>query len=115
MGSVEMKTPTIIKGKYKVTLSFIYLTDHSFMRQMTDGNGGLMKMTIDDANVTYNAPYTTVNSAFAGVYTSTIYDQVDFSETSSHKFKFVVLDPAASTNSKFSLQLDCITFTPITE
>lgn len=115
MGSVEMKTPTIIKGKYKVTLSFVYLTDHSFMRQMTDGNGGLMKMTIDDANVTYNSPYTTVNSAFAGVYTSTIYDQVDFSETSSHKFKFVVLDPAASTNSKFSLQLDCITFTPITE
>jgi uncharacterized surface protein with fasciclin (FAS1) repeats len=115
MGSVQMKTPTIVKGKYKVSLSFIYLTDHGFMRQMTDGNGGLMKITFDDANVTYKAPYTTVTSAFAGVYSTTIYDEIDFSETSSHSFKFVVLDPAASTNSKFSLQLDCITFTPITE
>jgi uncharacterized surface protein with fasciclin (FAS1) repeats len=113
MGSVEMKTPTIVKGKYKAVLSFIYLTDHSFMRQMTDGNGGLMKMTIDDANTIYTAPYTTVTSAFAGVYQATLYDQIEFNETSSHTFKFVVLDPAASTNSKFSLQLDCITFIPI--
>lgn len=115
MGSVEMKTPTIVKGKYRVELSFIYLTDHSFMRQITDGNGGLLKMSIDDSNSTFKAPYTTVTSAFAGVYKTTLYDEVDFSETSSHKFKFVVLDPAASTNSKFSLQFDCITFTPITE
>jgi hypothetical protein len=54
-----------------------------------------------------------VTSALPGVYTSTIYDEIEFPETAAHDFKFVVLDPAASTNSGFSLQFDCIKFIPI--
>lgn len=115
MGSVEMETPTIIRGKYKVELTIVYLTDHNFMRQQTDGNGGLLKISFDnmDAMTTYTAPYTKVTSASPGVYTSTIFNEIEFSKTTSHTFKFVVLDPAASTNSHFSLQIDCITFIPI--
>lgn len=115
MGSVQMTTPTLVKGKYKVELSIIYLTDHSFMRQQTDGNGGLLKLSFDDnpAMTTFASPYTNVTSAFPDVYTSTIYDELEFSETASHTFKFIVLDPAASTNSRFSLQFDCIIFTPL--
>ena len=41
------------------------------------------------------------------------FDRIEFEETASHTFSFVVLDPAASTNSNFSLQFDCIKFTPI--
>jgi uncharacterized surface protein with fasciclin (FAS1) repeats len=112
MGSVEMKTPTIIKGKYKVELTIVYLTDHDFMRQQTDSNGGLLKISFDNMT-TYTAPYTKVTSASPGVYTSTVFNQIEFNKTASHTFKFVVLDPAASTNSHFSLQIDCITFIPV--
>ena len=38
---------------------------------------------------------------------------IEFTETSAHNFKMVILDPAASSNSKFSLQFDCITFIPV--
>lgn len=115
MGSVQMKTPTLVRGKYKVSLKFIYLSDHAFMKNMTDGNGGLMKISFDNENVRNVSPYTTVPSTIAGVYESTLYDEIEFDNTTGHNFKIIVMDPSASTNSKFSLQLDCITFTPITE
>ena len=117
MGSVSMPTPTIVKGKYRVELSIIYLTNHNFMRQQSDGNGGLLRMVFNDDEeyTTYVSPYTQVNSPLPGVYTSTIFEEVNFPETASHTFKFVVLDPAASTNSNFSLQFDTITFIPIEE
>lgn len=115
MGSVSMKTPTLVRGKYRVELSLIYLSDHNFMRQMTDGNGGLIRMSFDDnpALECNAAPYTTVPKSAAGVYTTTLYDEVEFPVTAGHTFRFVVMDPAASTNKGFSLQFDCITFIPI--
>lgn len=114
MGSVSMKTPTIVRGKYKVEMSIIFLTSQNFMRQQSDGNGGLLKLSFDDGtNTTFTSPYTKVSSALAGVYTSTIYDEIDFSQTASHQFNMVIMDPAASSNSNFSIQIDCITFTPI--
>jgi hypothetical protein len=113
MGSVSMKTPTLVRGKYKVELKFVYLSDHNFMRLMTDGNGGMIKMTIDGDNLKSVTPYTTVPRNLANVYTATLYDEIEFEQTSTHDFRFVVMDPAASTNSRFSLQFDCITFTPI--
>jgi uncharacterized surface protein with fasciclin (FAS1) repeats len=114
-GSVSMKTPTLVRGKYRVELSIVYLTSNNFMRQQTAGNGGLLKLSFDDKDdyTTYASPYTKVTSALPGVYTSTIYDEIEFPETAAHDFKFVVLDPAASTNSGFSLQFDCIKFIPI--
>jgi uncharacterized surface protein with fasciclin (FAS1) repeats len=115
MGSVTMKTPTLVHGKYSVSLKFVYLSDHAFMRTMSDGNGGYMRLTFDGEHIKNAAPYTTVTSSIAGVYDATLYDEIEFDKTSNHLFKIVVMDPAASTNSKFSLQLDCITFTPITE
>ncbi|HET9569965.1 MAG TPA: DUF5108 domain-containing protein [Bacteroidales bacterium] len=113
MGNVVMKTPALIRGKYKVTLKFIYLTDHNFMRTMSDGNGGLMKISFDGTNFRNVSPYTTVASNLTGVYESTLYDEINFENTSSHDFKIVVMDPSASSNTLFSIQLDAITFTPI--
>ena len=87
------------------------------MRQQTDGNGGLLKLTFDDSeeNTIFTAPYTKVPSILPGVYTSTLYEEIEFPETASHQMSFVILDPAASTNSNFSLQFDCIRFIPIEE
>ena len=114
MGWVDMKTPTLVRGKYRVELDFIYTFDHSFMRTMSDGNGGLLKITFDGTDEVLASPYTLAKNA-VGVYTSVIYDEIEFDRTANHLMKFIVLDPAASTNSKFSLQFDCIRFIPITD
>jgi len=84
------------------------------MKNMTDGNGGLMKVSFDGDNIRNVSPYTTVTSSIANIYEYTLYDEIEFNTTSSHQFKLVVMDPSASTNSKFSIQLDNIIFTPIT-
>ncbi len=115
MGKVSMRTPTIVRGKYRVELTIIFMTGNNFMRQQSDGNGGMLKLAFDDNDdyTTFAAPYTKVTSALPGVYTSTLYEEIEFPETASHTFSFIVLDPAASTNSNFSLQFDCMKFIPI--
>ena len=113
MGSVSMKSPTIVRGKYRVDLRFVYLSDHSFMRTMSDGNGGMIKMSFDGENEKSATPYTQVTKTSMCTWTSTLYDEIEFEMTSPHVFRFVVMDPTASTNSKFSLQFDCLIFTPI--
>lgn len=115
MGSVSMRTPTLVRGKYKVEMTIVYLVSNNFMRMQTVGNGGMLKLGFDDDGqyTTYATPYTKVTSPLPGVYTSTIYDEIEFSQTASHDFNMVIMDPAASSNSNFSIQIDCITFTPI--
>lgn len=115
MGSVALRTPTVIRGKYRVEISMVYTSDMAFMRKMTDGNGGMMRVTIDGADMRNVSPYTTITKNAPDVYTATLYDEITFDTTADHELKFVVLDPAASSNGKFSLQFDCITFIPITE
>lgn len=114
MGSVAMKTPTIIKGKYKVTLGFCYATSMNFMRTTTGGsNGGKMQFTIDGKNMTECTPYTTVQSNTLDCYSYVLYDTITFDETTDHNLKIVVMDPSASTNSSFRIQLDYLLFEPL--
>ena len=117
-GYVVMNTPTLVKGKYKVEISIAYLGDQSFMRICNNCKGGQMKVTVDGENQILTAPYTTIvdpnnSTPSAGVYSAVLYDEIEFATTTSHAIKMVVMDPAASTNSKFALQFDAITFTPI--
>ena len=113
MGSVSMKCPTLAKGKYKVTLAMAYTTNHSDMRQQKNCKGGMMRLSVDGKNEIITAPYTTITSAQPNVYSAVLYDEIEFTETAPHTFKFLVLDPAATTSQKFSLEFDTITFTPI--
>lgn len=113
MGSVTMKTPTLVKGKYKVELTITYTALQSFMKSRTGCKGGEMKISFDGENEKFVAPYTNVTKFVACCSTSTLYDEIEFDQTAAHTFKFVVTDNAASTNSNFSLQFDKITFTPI--
>ncbi|MCM1332251.1 MAG: DUF5108 domain-containing protein [Bacteroides sp.] len=117
MGSVEMTTPTIVKGKYRVEVSIGYMSTHSFMRTQSDGNGGLLKVSFDDdpAATGFASPYTTVTNAYltGGIFTTQLFEEVEFNETTSHNFKMIIMDPAASSNRSFSIQIDCIRFIPI--
>ncbi len=116
-GTATMKTPTIVRGKYRVKLDVVYTTTHNFMRTKSDGSGGTLEVTFDGGNKTFVAPYTQVTSSskipLPGVYTTVLYDEIEFDSTSSHTFSFKVKDGAASSNKNFSLQFDTITFEPI--
>ena len=126
LGSVTMKSPTLVKGRYHVTVNMAYLTEQSIMRTSSGCKGGLMKILVDlpeefdsttDDETLYNkalvAPYTEITKSLPGVYEGTLYEEISFDETASHTFKFIIMDPAASTSSKVYLQFDTIVFTPI--
>ena len=117
-GTATMHTPTLVRGKYKVLLDVVYTTSHNFMRQKTEGTGGTLEVTFDGNDKVFVAPYTQVKSTQAnvvlpGVYTTVLYDEIEFDSTASHTFSFKIKDGSASTNRNFSLQFDTITFVPV--
>lgn len=117
-GSIIMKTPILIAGKYKVILKVTYSTSMNFMRTMTSGsNGGKIRFTFDgDSETTTEIPiYASITANTLGLYDTVIYDEIEFSKTGTHSMKMVIADPAATSNSKFRIQLDYMTFEPIIE
>lgn len=117
-GSIIMKTPILIAGKYKVILKVTYATSMNFMRTMTSGsNGGKIRFTFDgDSETTTEIPiYASITANTLGLYDTVIYDEIEFSKTGTHSMKMVIADPAATSNSKFRIQLDYMTFEPIIE
>lgn len=117
-GSISMKSPIIIAGKYKVVMKVCYAKSMDFMRTQTSGsNGGSMQFTFDDdSETTTLVPlYANVSSNTLGVYDTVIYDEIEFDKTGVHTLKMVVMDPSAATNSKFRIQLDYMLFEPIIE
>ncbi|MDR2804971.1 MAG: DUF5108 domain-containing protein [Dysgonamonadaceae bacterium] len=114
MGSISMQTPALIKGKYKATLYFCYATTMDFIRTQTSGsNGGQMQFSFDGENKITASPYTTVSANTLDLYNVVLYDELEFEKTASHTFKIVVMDPTASSQSKFRIQLDYLLFEPI--
>ena len=77
-----METPSIIKGKYKVTLRFGYATSMDFIRTKSSGsNGGQMIFSFDGEHSVTRAPYTssttTLKSNKLGCYEDVIYDEIE--------------------------------------
>lgn len=117
-GSIIMKTPILIAGKYKVILKVTYATSMNFMRTKTSGsNGGKIRFTFDgDSETTTEILiYASITANTLGLYDTVIYDEIEFSKTGTHSMKMVIADPAATSNSKFRIQLDYMTFEPIIE
>lgn len=113
-GWVSMQTPSIIKGKYKVTLRFGYATSMEFIRTSTGGsNGGKMIFSFDGENSVTCAPYTTVPSKTLGCYSYVLYPELEFTETSTHTFRLVMNDPAASKDPNYRILIDYLLFEPI--
>jgi len=117
-GSVIMKSPILIAGKYKVILKVTYAKSMDFMRTMSGGsNGGKIQFTFDDnVDTATEVPiYASIAANELGSYDTVIYDEIEFSKTGVHSMKMLIADPAATSNNKFRIQLDYMTFEPIIE
>ncbi len=117
-GTLTMNVPTILSGKYKVTLGFAYASSMNFMRLAGDvpsegSNGGLTSFTFDDDKSVSKAIYAAVPVDELNCYKVELFGELEFASTQSHKLQLVVLDPAASTHKNFRLQLDYLLFEPI--
>ena len=117
-GTLTMNIPTILSGKYKVTLGFAYASSMNFMRLAGDvpsegSNGGLTSFTFDDNKSVSKAIYAAVPVDELNCYKVELFSELEFASTQSHKLQLVVLDPAASTHKSFRLQLDYLLFEPI--
>lgn len=116
LGSIEMQTPILLAGRYKVTLRFCYATSMNFMRTMTSGsNGGGMRFSFNGEHIKDLAPIATVPANTLNVYDYVAYDDLELTKTGAYDFKIVITDPSASTNSSFRIQLDYLLFEPIIE
>jgi uncharacterized surface protein with fasciclin (FAS1) repeats len=114
LGSIEMQTPILLAGRYKVTLRFCYATSMDFMRRMADGsNGGGMRFSFNGEHVKDLSPYATVPGNTLNVYDYVVYDDLVLTKTGDYNFKIVVTDPSAGTSDKFRIQLDYLLFEPI--
>ena len=119
-GTLTMNVPTILSGKYKVTLGFAYASSMNFMRLAGDvpsegSNGGRTSFTFDDdlGKSVSTAIYAAVPVDELNCYRVELFSELEFANTQSHKLQLVVLDPAASTHKNFRLQLDYLLFEPI--
>ncbi len=119
-GWISMQTPSIIKGRYKVTFYMGYAKSMKFIADGTDGSdGGQIAVTFDDQNEKRVKPYTQVASGDRGksvYFPVTVYDELEFGKTDTHQLKIMFCDPAASGNSdKYRMMFDYVLFEPITE
>lgn len=115
MGWFSVKTPTILKGKYKVSIQFGHAKSIDFIANATSpSNGGQMDISFDDKAITCY-PYMSDHKT-GGSY-NFLYEVGEwvFGETSSHTFKLLLKDPVASSNGSYRMYIDYILFEPVIE
>ncbi|MDA3879112.1 MAG: fasciclin domain-containing protein [Prolixibacteraceae bacterium] len=95
-GWVEMKTPVIVKGNYKVTIAYI-----SYFSSATAGE---MQCYLDGEKL--GSSFAISNSNQDGLATRVLTNSVVFSETDNHTFRIVGIDGRR-------LTLDYVLFEPI--
>lgn len=108
-GWVEFDTPSIIAGKYSVTLYYCKdVTLNSFF-----SSGTMVKFDLDD-----NTKYTYLLKGCAVIPLYDVLDEelwtsVTFDTSETHSFKVTMMDINAKTSSAYHLMLDYVLFTPI--
>ena len=110
-GWIEFTTPTIIAGKYKVVLH--YVKDPLLATLFTSGT--LVQFNLDGENMQ------TLNYLYRGqsvmpLYSTieeTLWNEVEFDGSATHKFKITMRDIAAKNASNYHLRLDYVEFIPI--
>ena len=120
-GTIEFKTPTIVKGKYKVVF---YYGGAAGLKGYYTG-GSLTKINLDDYQRSLYmwkglpAKFTEVskqlNSNASGVASDVLWDVVQFDRSESHTFKVTLMDINAKTNANYRQMWDYVEFVPITE
>ena len=120
-GWVQFKTPTIIKGKYKVTF---YYAGAAGLKSFYPG-GSLTKFNLDDyqksiyvwkglpAKFTEEAKKTNANAS--GIAADVLWDKMEFSNSESHTLKVTLMDILAKTNGSYRQMWDYIEFVPIAD
>ncbi len=115
MGWFSVQTPTILKGKYKVSIQFGHAKSIDFIAKASDGsNGGQMDISFDDKVITCY-PYTSDHKTGNSYNFSYEVGEWEFDSTASHTFKLTLKDPTASKNSNYRMYIDYILFEPVTE
>lgn len=115
-GWISMQTPTLMKGRYKVTMRIGYATSMDFIRKGTSGSdGGSLELSFDgDYGKTVTVkPFMDIPSNTLGCYTSVVYNELVFETTGVHTFKMVFKDTAASGTGNYRLMFDYLLFEPI--
>lgn len=107
-GSIKMKTPTIIKGKYKV--EFAYAATAAL--QSFYPAGSMVRFTLDDY-LKQLYVWKGITLTTSHIRTDVLYDEVNFEHSVSHDLKAVMMDIKASTNFPYRQMWDYIKFTPI--
>lgn len=118
-GWVELKTPTIVKGKYKV--KFYYAGTAGVKGYYTGGS--LTKFNLDDYQKSiyiwkglpakFTEPLKQLNVNASGLAGDVIWDMVEFSTSKSHTFKATMMDINAKTSGSYRQMWDYLEFIPI--
>lgn len=109
MGNVIMKSPAVLKGKYKVEL---YYACAGSLSDFISG-GSKCRFSMDDQ--TQEVYVYDGAKASVGIYSLTVFSEIVFDSTVSHTMNVVLMDPRATTHSSYRLQLDYIKFIPVTD
>jgi len=120
-GWIQFKTPTIVKGKYKV---YFYYGASSSLKGYYPA-GSLTKINMDDYQKTlkmwqglpakFTEPLKQSNINASGIAKDVLWDVVQFDKSESHTFKVTLMDINAKTNATYRQMWDFIEFVPITE
>lgn len=111
-GWVEFTTPSIIAGKYKVVLH--YLTDVANQSALYT-SGSSTRFQMDDDIVT-RLLYKGITYTRADKYLAkeiTLWDNKEFTETTSHTLRITMRDVLAKTSGTYHQYLDYIEFIPL--
>lgn len=112
MGALKIETPTILKGRYNITLRHGY---ENTMWDIASSGGSKVKFMMDDLpfEATLYLQSKIAEQTTATILTDVLWEGIEFPETGSHTFSLVVMDPQASTHSNYRLLLDYLKFEPV--
>lgn len=111
MGWIQMQSPTIIKGKYKVILGVVYRAG-----KLKSLRNHYVKFSVDGKNVVEMMPYPSTvfdNKTTGTVGEVVIWDEIEFDGTGTHALKMVVTNAQADTFKDYCFWLDYVRFVPI--
>ena len=113
-GWVQLESPTIIKGRYKVELCY---AANPVLYEFY-ASGSLTRFTLDDENASSVYIYKGLTSqgfgkATYGTAFTTLWGEIEFENSGKHVLKATMMDINAKTSSKYHQLWDYVKFTPI--
>lgn len=108
-GTIEMKTPVLAKGRYRVELYYGY---DASLADFIEG-GSQCQFVVDD-DISYKYLYSGIDNTI-GTYSIALFDNIEFATTQQHNLEITLLDSRAQSHNAYRLMLDYVKFIPIVE